>query len=132
MKQTLLYLAMALILLAVISSVALLAGDSPLAGGSQILKILEVPGRRAAVISALPLLAVGFSFLILQPILRPRWAELFKNLLLAATFLLWGAVQLMTRNLASKTLGDIVIALYVTDLTWTILARVRVMGKTVD
>ena len=123
MKQTLLYLAMALILLAVISSVALLASDS---------KILEVPGRRAAVISALPLLAVGFSFLILQPILRPRWAELFKNLLLAATFLLWGTVQLMTRNLASKTLGDVVIALYVTDLTWTILAKVHVMGKTVD
>ncbi len=123
MKQTLLYLAMALILLAAISSAALLAGDS---------KILEVPGRRAAVISALPLLAVGFSFLILQPILRPKWAELFKNLLLAATFLLWGAVQLMTRNVASKTLGDVVIALYVTDLAWTILARVRVMGKTVD
>lgn len=123
MKQTLLYLAMALILLAAISSVALLASDS---------KILEVPGRRAAVISALPLLAVGFSFLILQPILRPRWAELFKNLLLAATFLLWGTVQLMTRNLASKTLGDVVIALYVTDLTWTILAKVHVMGKTVD
>ncbi len=123
MKQTLLYLAMALILLAAISSIALLAGDS---------RIFEVPGRRAAVISALPLLAVGFSFLILQPILRPRWTELFKNLLLAATFLLWGAVQLMTRNLTSKTLGDVVIALYVTDLAWTILARVRVMGKTVD
>ena len=88
-----------------------------------------MPGRRAAVISALPLLAVGFSFLILQPILRPKWTELFKNLLLAATFLLWGAVQLMTRNVASKTLGDVVIALYVTDLTWTILARVRVMGE---
>lgn len=123
MKQTLLYLAMALILLAVISSVALLASDS---------QIWEVPGRRAAVISALPLLAVGFSFLILQPILRPKWTELFKNLLLAATFLLWGAVQLMTRNLASKTLGDVVIALYVADLAWTILARVRVIGKTVD
>jgi hypothetical protein len=123
MKGTLLYLAMALILLAVISSVALLASDS---------KILEVPGRRAAVISALPLLAVGFSFLILQPIFRPKWTELFKNLLLAATFLLWGAVQLMTRNLASKTLGDVVIALYVTDLAWTILARVRVIGRTVD
>ncbi len=38
----------------------------------------------------------------------------------------------MTRNLASKTLGDVVIALYVTDLTWTILAKVHVMGKTVD
>jgi hypothetical protein len=123
MKQTLLYLAMALILLAAISSVALLASDS---------KILEVPGRRAAVISALPLLAVGFSFLILQPIFRPQWTELFKNLLLAATFLLWGAVQLMTRNLASKTLGHVVIALYVTDLAWTILARVRLIGKTVD
>ena len=96
--------------LAVISSVALLASDS---------KILQVPGRRAALISALPLLAVGFSFLILQPILRPKWAELFKNLLLAATFLLWGAVQLMTQNLASKTLGDVVIALYVTDLACT-------------
>jgi hypothetical protein len=39
---------------------------------------------------------------------------------------------LRSQNLASKTLGDVVIALYVTDLTWTILARVRVLGKTVD
>ena len=95
-------------------------------------KILEVPSRPAAAISALPLLAVGFSFSGCSTESRPRRAELFKNLLLAATFLLWGAVQLVTRNLVSQAIGDAVIALYVTDLAWTILARVHPMARTDD
>jgi sulfite exporter TauE/SafE len=81
-------------------------------------------GFPAAAVSSLPLLAVGVSFLLIQPMLRPRWAELTKNILLAATFLLWGCVQLMKQNSLSKTLGDFVIVLYVVDLAWTVLARV--------
>jgi hypothetical protein len=78
----------------------------------------------AEAISALPLLAVGLSYILVQLIVRPKTPELFRNLLLAATFMLWGAVQLMRQNHLSKVLGDVVIALYVIDLAWTIFASI--------
>jgi hypothetical protein len=97
--------------LALAAGIALLIGDAT----QGILSRLP-----AAMISAAPLLLVGTSFLILQPIIRPRLMELLKNVLLAATFLLWGAIQLMPRNAASMRLGNVVIALYVLDLAWVI------------
>jgi hypothetical protein len=75
----------------------------------------------AAAISAAPLLLVGVSFLMMQPVIRPRLMELLKNVLLVATFLLWGAIQLMPRNTTSTRLGNVVIALYVLDLAWVVL-----------
>jgi hypothetical protein len=108
-------LALNLVIVALMSSVGLLALDSTVPGAQ---------GRFAAAIAALPLLAVGFSFVLVQLIIRPGRQELLKNLLLAATFVLWGCVQLMKLNLLSKTLGDVVIALYVTDLAWTIFESV--------
>jgi len=72
-------------------------------------------------LSAVPLLSVGAAFLILQLVLRPKISELLKNLLLAATFILWGIVQLMPQGALSHKLGDLVIALYVADLAWVIL-----------
>jgi hypothetical protein len=98
--------------LALAASIALLTGDAKLG----ILSRLP-----AAAISSAPLLLVGTAFLILQPILRPRFMELLKNALLAATFLLWGAIQLMPQNTMSIRLGNVVIALYVLDLAWVIL-----------
>jgi hypothetical protein len=120
MNKVLLWLALGLIFLALASSVGLLASN---------VRIAVALGLSAAAISALPLLAAGLSFLMVQPMIRPRWTELLKNLLLAATFLLWGAVQLMAQNPLSKKLGDAVIALYVVDLAWTIFARVSPAGK---
>ena len=51
--------------------------------------------------------------------------EAMKNMLLAATFLLWGFVQLMSQSEWSRKLGDLVIALFVMDLAWTIFDRVN-------
>jgi hypothetical protein len=101
-----------LAVLALAAGMALLIGDA---------KLWTLPGLPPATISAAPLLLVGASFLILQPILRPRWTELLKNALLAATFLLWGAIQLMPQNATSARLGNVVIALYVLDLAWVVL-----------
>jgi hypothetical protein len=101
-----------LAVLALAAGIGLLIGDA---------KIWTPPGLSAAVISAAPLLLVGASFLILQPIIRPRLGEFLKNALLAATFLLWGAIQLMPRNATSMRLGNVVIALYVLDLAWVVL-----------
>jgi hypothetical protein len=101
-----------LAVLALAASIFLLTGDAK----PGILSTLP-----AAAISAAPLLLVGTSFLIMQPIIRPRLMELLKNALLAATFLLWGTIQLMPRNVTSIRLGNVVIALYVLDLAWVIL-----------
>src|SRR5579872_2652870 len=101
-----------LAVLALAAGMALLIGDA---------KLWTLPGGSAAVISAAPLLLVGASYLILQPILRPRGIELLKNALLAATFLLWGTIQLMPQNATSMRLGNVVIALYVVDLAWVVL-----------
>lgn len=83
------------------------------------------PGLSAAVISAAPLLLIGVSFLLLQPILRPRSADLMKNILLAGTFLLWGVIQLMPQNHLAERLGSLVIVLYVVDLAWTSFASMN-------
>lgn len=101
-----------LAILALAASIVLLVGDAK----SGILSMLP-----AAAISAAPLLLVGTSFLIMQPILNPRLMELLKNALLAATFLLWGAIQFMPQNTTSIRLGNVVIALYVLDLAWVVL-----------
>ena len=102
----------------VLAVLALVAGTALLFGGA---KTWMPPGFPAAAISAAPLLLVGTAFLIMQPVIRPGWKELLKNGLLAATFLLWGAIQLMPRNATSMRLGNVVIALYVLDLAWVIL-----------
>jgi hypothetical protein len=86
-------------------------------------------GLPPAVVSALPLLTVGLSFLIAQAMIRPGRAELVKNLLIVTAFLLWGVVQLIEHHPLSKTLGDVVIALYVVELAWTILARLHSTRK---
>lgn len=109
-----------------LSAFALAAGIALLAADARPGTLSRLP---AAWISASPLLLVGAAFLILQPVIRPRPMELLKNVLLAATFLLWGAIQFMPRNATSLLLGDVVIALYVVDLAWVILDS-KNSGKT--
>jgi len=77
-----------------------------------------------ASLTALPLLAIGTSFLIMQALTKESRSQLLKNLLLAATFLLWGVAELLPENGLSKILDEIVIALFVIDLAWTILPGV--------
>jgi hypothetical protein len=104
-----------LAILALAASVGLLIGDV----GVGILPRLSVAGASAA-----PLLLAGFSFLVMQPLLRPRLPDLLKNVLLAATFLLWGGIQFMPQNALSIRLGNLVIVLYVVDLAWMTLGAV--------
>src|SRR5580692_7576108 len=104
-----------LAVLALAASLGLLIGD---------VGIGTLPPISAAVASAAPLLLVGTSYLFVQPLLRPRLLELLKNVLLAATFLLWGIIQFMPQNARSIRLGNVVIALYVVDLAWVTLDTV--------
>ena len=109
-----------LAVVALAASVGLLIGDA---------KIWTHPGLSAETISAAQLLLVGVAFLLVQPVIRPRSAELLKNVLLAATFLLWGTIQLMPQNTLAARLGNVVIALYVLDLAWMILATVKPQNR---
>jgi peptidoglycan/LPS O-acetylase OafA/YrhL len=99
--------------LAVAASAALLASD---------VKLGLHLRPSSATLSAAPLLLIGISFLIFQAMIRPRWSELLKNVLLAGAFLLWGAVQLMPQNALAPRLANLVIALYVVDLAWVMLS----------
>jgi hypothetical protein len=107
-------LAKGLALLALVSCVLMFARD-----------LVPAATRPAwtASLPALPLLAIGISFLAVQTTARQRRSQLLKNLLLAATFLVWGVVELLPANALSKTLDELVIALFVVDLAWTILPR---------
>ena len=89
----------------------------------------NLPRFTGALVSAAPLLLVGTSFLFVQPVIRPRLIELLKNVLLAATFLLWGIVQFMPPSAMSLRLGNVVIALYVLDLAWMTLGAVNSLEK---
>ena len=103
----------ALSVLALAASAGLLISDAG---------VWPLSGHAFSAVSAAPLLLVGISFLLVQPAIRPRSAELVKNLLLAATFLLWGAIQLMPQSAISRRLGNVVVVLYVIDLAWVVLA----------
>jgi hypothetical protein len=113
------WLSIMLVVMALFFSICLLARDT---------KMRILPGFTTSGISSAPLLLIGASFLVVQVMLRPRWTELLKNVLLAATFILWGLVQLMTQNDLSKKLSDVVVALYVFDLAWVVLSNVTGKG----
>jgi hypothetical protein len=56
---------------------------------------------------------------------RPRPIELLKRLLHGLAFILWGIVQLMLPSHMAVVLGDIVIVLYVVDLSLIIKTHLQ-------
>jgi hypothetical protein len=110
--STLKWASRGLAILALAAGIALLLRDA----NPDVLGVLP-----PAALSSAPLLLVGVAFLILQPVTRSRWTEVLKNTILAATFLLWGSIQLMPQTNVALRLGNLVIALYVLDLAWVIL-----------
>jgi hypothetical protein len=131
LEELLRWLVRSLVVMAAISTFALLcAGATPLLTSLQThlaqsaLRVFAMVGNLP--LSALPLLLAGFSYILLQAILRPRRLELLKRLMLGAAFLLWGVVQLMPVGDLAAELGNVVIALYVIDLgliIWTDLQK---------
>ncbi|HLH75782.1 MAG TPA: hypothetical protein VKV28_03145 [Candidatus Binataceae bacterium] len=113
--QLLRWLVQALLLLALVGSVALLLADAASARAWAFSRFVALASGHAS-LSALPLLAAGLCYLALQVVLRPKPWQLFKRLMLGAAFVLWGVVQLMPSGTLATHLGDIVIALYVFDL----------------
>jgi hypothetical protein len=78
-----------------------------------------------APVSAAPLLFVGAAYLVFQTLIRPKPLDLFKALIVSSAFMLWGVDQLLPSGRVAMTLGDVVITLYVIDLAWLMIERLK-------
>jgi hypothetical protein len=108
------------ILLAFGSGALLLIKDTPLS----LLQHLD-----HAPISAFPLLLIGLASLCFQIVVRPTPLDLFKASIVSAAFIFWGIDQLLPASWEATTLGDIVIILYVIDLGWMMIDRLKQQGR---
>ncbi|MCA1594816.1 MAG: hypothetical protein LC772_00090 [Chloroflexi bacterium] len=85
----------------------------------------QIPWLRHAPASAAPLLLIGVAYICLQPIARPSLLELLQRLMLGSAFILWGIDQLLPPGPAAALIGDIVIVLYVLDLSLIIRGHLK-------
>jgi hypothetical protein len=98
--------------------VPILAKCALLGAGVLLVLNLFVPAEVHAYLSSLPLALAGLGYILLQIQLKPPRRIFGKRLVLAASFLLWAVVQLLTPGRLAVFLGDVVIAAYVLDLFW--------------
>jgi hypothetical protein len=82
-----------------------------------------------APVSAAPLLFIGTAYLGFQVLLRPKPLDLFKALIISSAFILWGVDQLLPGGRVATTLGDVVITLYVLDLGWVMIDRLKLRNR---
>jgi hypothetical protein len=75
--------------------------------------------------SAAPLLSIGAASLGFQVLIRPRPLDLLKALIVSSAFILWGIDQLFAPGWAATTPGGVVITLYVIDLAWMRVDRLK-------
>ncbi len=78
-----------------------------------------------APVSAAPLLLAGAAYLGFQVLIRPKPLDLCKALIVSSAFILWGVDQLFPLGRVATTLGDVVITLYVIDLGWVMIDRLK-------
>jgi len=76
-------------------------------------------------LSAAPLLLIGAAYLAFQVLIRAQFLDLCKALIVSCAFILWGIDQLLPSGWFATTLGDIVIVLYVIDLGWMMMDRLK-------
>jgi hypothetical protein len=76
-------------------------------------------------ISAAPLLLIGAAYLAFQLLIYAKPLDFFKALIVSSAFILWGIDQLLPSGWFATTLGDIVIVLYVIDLGWMMMDRLK-------
>lgn len=78
-----------------------------------------------APLSAAPLLFIGAASVGFQVLIRPKPLDLLKALIVSSAFILWGIDQLLPSGWVATTLGDVVITLYVLDLGWVMIDRLK-------
>lgn len=113
LRASLYILTRAIVLIAFAASILLLLSD-----------LIATPLAHAP-ISAAPLLCIGAAYLAFQALSRPKLLDLCKALIVAMAFILWGIDQMLPAGWFATLLGDIVISLYVLDLGWMMLDRLK-------
>jgi hypothetical protein len=78
-----------------------------------------------APLSAAPLIMIGAAYLAFQGWTRPNFIDLCKALIVCTAFILWGVDQMLPAGWPAMMLGDIVITLYVIELGWNIIDRLK-------
>ena len=76
-------------------------------------------------LSAAPLFLIGAGYLAFQILIRAQLLDLFKALIVSSAFILWGIDQLLPSSWLATALGDVVIVLYVIDLGWMMMDRLK-------
>jgi hypothetical protein len=76
-------------------------------------------------LSSAPLLLIGTAYLAFQLLIRAQFLDLFKALIVSCAFILWGIDQLLPSDWLATALGDIVIVLYIIDLGWMMMDRLK-------
>ena len=76
-------------------------------------------------LSAAPLLLVGAAYLGFQLFIHAKGLDVLRALIVSAAFILWGIDQLVPSGWLATTLGDVVIVLYVIDLGWMMIDRLK-------
>ncbi len=102
---------------------ALIMGASLLASDTFATRLPHVP------ISSAPLLLIGVAYLAFQVLIRASLLDLFKALIVSSAFIFWGIDQLLPQGWFATTLGDVVIVLYVIDLGWIMMGRLKQQWK---
>jgi len=87
-----------------------------------------VPAQLHPYLSSLPLAIAGIVYAIFQIRVRPALGVLLKRLLLAATFVIWAADQLLPPGRFATVVGDVVFAAYVLDLYWLVQEQVAAVN----
>jgi hypothetical protein len=82
-----------------------------------------------APVSAVPLLLIGATYLGFQVLIRPKPLDIFKAVIVSSAFMLWGIDQVLPMGWFATTLGDVVIVLYVIDLGWMTVDRLKQQWK---
>jgi len=67
--------------------------------------------------SAIPLIAIGFSYACLTVTLRRTFSQHVLGILVGLAFMLWGAEQFLTNQEIISLIDDIVVVLFVSDLS---------------
>jgi hypothetical protein len=102
------------------------------AGTLLLSNIPATPDRLHAYLSSAPLAIAGVAYAILQLRAGVRGGTLYKRLLLAATFVIWAADQMLPPGRLATLIGDVVIAAYVLDLFWLSQEQVSAINSTSD
>jgi hypothetical protein len=110
-----------LVLVALVSSVALLALDSS-AGFRD--------SHAREILSSIPLIAIALACLAFHATGKPRPLELVKRLLLSAAFLCWAATQLAPEAGWAPVATDVAIGLFVLDLALLLWGDLRERSTT--